>query len=64
MSSRGSSKVREGGGRVRDRGGDVTVEAEGAEVRVLRLSAEERPKECGQPKKLEKIKEIISPRAS
>ena len=43
-----SSEVKEGGGRVRDRG-DVTVEAEGAEGRVLRLSAEERPKECGQP---------------
>ena len=43
-----SSEVKEGGGRVRDRG-DVTVEAEGAEGRVLRLSTEERPKECGQP---------------
>ena len=37
----------EGRRRRGQRGEDVTVE-EGAEVRVLRLSAAERPKECGQ----------------
>ena len=48
MSSPGSSDMKEGGGRVRGRGGDMAIEAEGAEVRVLRLLGEERLKECGQ----------------